>query len=205
MRSPSWSQLSPQEQKVLAPLAPEWDKLEPQSKQKWRGLAQRYPTMAPDEQQRVHQQMQSWAKLSPQERAVAREQYKSIKQLPPEKKAEVRERWQAYQSLPPETKRELAAKPAAAGEPPRAWRRPCHQDASDRHLRRHRNRHPPRQAPALDRIGAPAPIGTAPRRIAATAWRRAVRSAAGDGAGVHDRVRHVAAGVARERPRPPRI
>ena len=125
MRSPSWSQLTPQEQKVLAPLAPEWDRLEPQSKQKWRGLAKRYPKMAPDVQQRVQQQMESWAKLTPQERAVAREQYKSIKQLPPEKKAEVRERWQAYQSLPPETRRELAAKPITpGGTPPKALHSP---------------------------------------------------------------------------------
>jgi len=53
MRSPSWSQLSPQEQNVLAPLAPEWDKLDAQRKTKWRGLAQRYPKMEPVEQQRV--------------------------------------------------------------------------------------------------------------------------------------------------------
>jgi hypothetical protein len=72
MRSPSWSQLTPQEQKVLAPLAPEWDKLDAQRKQKWRGLAQRYPKMSPDEQQRIQQQMNTWARLTPQERAVAR-------------------------------------------------------------------------------------------------------------------------------------
>ena len=45
--SPSWSQLSPQEKQMLAPLASDWDKLDAQRKQKWRGIAQRYPKMSP--------------------------------------------------------------------------------------------------------------------------------------------------------------
>ena len=32
--SPSWSQLSPQEREVLAPLAPDWDSWDSQRKQK---------------------------------------------------------------------------------------------------------------------------------------------------------------------------
>ena len=52
--SPSWSQLTPQEKQVLAPLASDWNNLDAQRKQKWRGIAQRYPKMAPDEQQRLH-------------------------------------------------------------------------------------------------------------------------------------------------------
>ena len=55
MGSPSWSQLTPQEKQVLAPLAPDWENLDAQRKQKWRGIAQRYPKMGPDEQQRIQQ------------------------------------------------------------------------------------------------------------------------------------------------------
>jgi hypothetical protein len=109
---PSWTDLSPAERQILAPLAPpEWDKLDAQRRLKWRGIAQRYPRMTPTEQQRVQQQMRTWAQLTPQERAAAREQYKSMKALPPEKKQEVQQKWEQYQNLPPETKRELAAKP----------------------------------------------------------------------------------------------
>jgi len=74
MGSPSWSQLSPSEKQVLAPLAPDWDNLDAQRKQKWRGLAQRYPKMSADEQQRIQGQMKSWAELTPQQRQAAREQ-----------------------------------------------------------------------------------------------------------------------------------
>lgn len=41
MGSPSWSQLTPAEKQVLAPLASDWERLDPQRKQKWRGIAQR--------------------------------------------------------------------------------------------------------------------------------------------------------------------
>ncbi|MBA3777131.1 MAG: DUF3106 domain-containing protein, partial [Betaproteobacteria bacterium] len=53
LRSPAWSELSPTERAVLAPLAPDWQNLDATRKQKWRGIAQRYPQLAPDEQLRV--------------------------------------------------------------------------------------------------------------------------------------------------------
>ena len=72
MGSPSWSQLSPQERQVLAPLQSDWDRLEPQRKLKWRGIAQRYPNMGVEEQQRIQQQMKSWAELTPAQAGRAR-------------------------------------------------------------------------------------------------------------------------------------
>ena len=57
--APTWSQLNPREQQVLAPLQPEWEKLDAQRKQKWRGIAERYPKMSPTEQQRVQEQMRT--------------------------------------------------------------------------------------------------------------------------------------------------
>jgi Protein of unknown function (DUF3106) len=122
IRSLAWTDLSPSERQILAPLGPpEWERLEPARRQKWRGLAQRYPAMTPDAQQKIQHQMRTWASLSPQERQAARERYKTLKALPPEKKQEVQQKWEQYQNLPPETKRELAAKPlpadAAAGAP----------------------------------------------------------------------------------------
>lgn len=114
---PSWSQLSPAERQVLAPLASDWDRLDSQRKQKWRGIAQQYGKMSPTEQQRIQHQMKSWAELTPQQRQTAREQYKSLRQLPPDQKSEVRQRWEEYQTLTPDQKRELAERnPGNAGK-----------------------------------------------------------------------------------------
>ncbi|MFO1283302.1 MAG: DUF3106 domain-containing protein, partial [Burkholderiales bacterium] len=57
LKSPRWTELSPQEREVLAPLAQDWDKLDAQRKQKWRGIAQRYPKMSADEQAKIQEQM----------------------------------------------------------------------------------------------------------------------------------------------------
>jgi hypothetical protein len=116
LRSPAWSELSPTDRQVLAPLAPDWDHWDAQRKQKWLGIARRYSTMSPTEQQRVQQQMGAWAQLTPAQRQAAREQYKTLKQLPPEQREEVRQKWQEYQQLPPEKRSELAARTAPPGQ-----------------------------------------------------------------------------------------
>lgn len=117
---PSWSQLTPGERQILAPLQPDWETYDAQRKQKWRGIAERYPKMTAIEQQRVQEQMRPWATLSPQERAAAREQYKTLNKLPPEKKQDVRQKWELYQNLPPEERQKLGAKPVAPAAKPAA-------------------------------------------------------------------------------------
>ena len=112
MKSPKWSELSPQEREVLAPLQGDWDGLDAQRKTKWRGIAQRYPQMRPDEQHKIQEQMRPWSQLTPDQRRAAREQYKSISKMPPEQKTDVKQKWEEYQSLPPEQRRELASRPA---------------------------------------------------------------------------------------------
>ena len=69
---PAWSELSPSQQKVLAPLAPEWDQWDTVRRRKWVGIADRYPKMKPAEQERLQRRMEAWAKLSPAERKAAR-------------------------------------------------------------------------------------------------------------------------------------
>ena len=94
---PAWSELTPAQQQVLAPLAGEWDKLDSIRRRKWLGIAQRYPKMKPQEQQRLQKRMIDWAKLSPDERKAARERYQTLKKLPPEKRRQVRQQWEEYQ------------------------------------------------------------------------------------------------------------
>jgi Protein of unknown function (DUF3106) len=94
---PNWSELSPKQQAVLAPLAAEWDKLDTTRRKKWVTIANRYPKMKPDEQQRLQSRMQDWADLTPAQRRVARENYRSIKQLPRPQRGDVKQKWQQYQ------------------------------------------------------------------------------------------------------------
>jgi hypothetical protein len=94
---PLWSELSPKQQAVLAPLAADWDKLDTTRRKKWVVIANRYEKMKPDEQQRLQSRMQDWAALTPAQRRVAREKYQSLQQLPRPQRGEVKQKWQEYQ------------------------------------------------------------------------------------------------------------
>jgi len=117
---PAWSQLKPEQQRVLAPLKDDWPNLEAFRKRKWIGIANSYPRMQPDEQARVQRRMRDWAALSREERDAAREFYREIEKLPPEKKQAIREKWDEYQQLPEEKRRELSAATPRKGETPPA-------------------------------------------------------------------------------------
>ena len=44
---PTWSELTPPQQQVLAPLQSHWDQLDSTRRKKWVAIANRYPTMKP--------------------------------------------------------------------------------------------------------------------------------------------------------------
>jgi hypothetical protein len=94
---PAWSELTPAQQQVLAPLQGEWEQLDTTRRRKWVSIADRYPTMKQAQQQRLLKRMQEWAQLTPDERRAARERYRALKKLPPGQRKEVREKWQEYQ------------------------------------------------------------------------------------------------------------
>ncbi len=113
---PLWSELSPQQQHVLGPLAADWENLDTTRRKKWVTIANRYPKMKPDAQQRLQNRMQAWAKLTPEQRRVAREKYRSLKQLPSPQRQEVSQKWQQHQqSSTPEAVPDAAA-PDATGK-----------------------------------------------------------------------------------------
>ena len=107
---PAWSELSADQQKILAPLSPSWDTLESARKRKWIALAQTYPQLAPAEQAKLQGRMAEWAALSPRERALARLNYSETKRVPASDRAA---NWDAYQALPDEDKQKLAAQAAS--------------------------------------------------------------------------------------------
>ena len=107
---PTWTELTPAQKQVLAPLQAEWEQLDTTRRKKWVSIADRYPTMKPSEQARLQKRMQEWSQLTPDERRAARERYQSLRKLPPDQRKEVREKWKEYsqQSVAP------AAAPAEA-------------------------------------------------------------------------------------------
>jgi hypothetical protein len=113
--SPTWAELTPQQQQSLAPLSGTWRVLGEAHKRKWLALSQNYPTMPPGEQARLHSRMAEWAALSPQQRTQARLNFAETQQVDAGDK---RAKWEAYQALPPEEKRRLAAGANAAKPPP---------------------------------------------------------------------------------------
>ncbi len=97
---PLWSELSPKQQAVLAPLAAEWDRLDTTRRKKWVTIATRFPKMKPDEQVRLQRRMQAWAALTPDQRRVARDNYKALRQLPRPQPGELRQKWEQQKQSP---------------------------------------------------------------------------------------------------------
>lgn len=97
---PLWTELSPKQQAVLAPLAGEWDNLDTTRRKKWVTIANRYPKMKPDEQARLQSRMQAWAALTPAQRREARENYKTLRQQPRPPRGELRQKWDEQKQAP---------------------------------------------------------------------------------------------------------
>lgn len=98
---PQWSQLTPAQQGVLAPLQRDWEELDTTRRKKWIAIADRYPTMKPASQKRLQKRMQEWAQLTPQERQEARERYKRMRKLSRERRNEIKDQWEESQTAGP--------------------------------------------------------------------------------------------------------
>jgi hypothetical protein len=129
-KQPDWSQLTIEQQRILAPLVNDWNTLDERRRKKWLLLAKRYPQMKPEEQQRLQTQMQDWAKLTPEQRRIARENYKKLAKQPPEKREAVKQKWHEAQkqkqdpsksalTAPPTPPVDKAALPLEPASPPR--------------------------------------------------------------------------------------
>ncbi|HQA11179.1 DUF3106 domain-containing protein, partial [Zoogloea sp.] len=66
--APAWSDLTPDQQRTLAPLAREWRDLPDERKRKWAGIANRFPGYTPEEQSRLQGRMETWFSLTPEQR-----------------------------------------------------------------------------------------------------------------------------------------
>lgn len=115
-KAPDWSQLTPEQQQILAPLASDWDNFDNKRRKKWLLTAKRYPNMKPEKQQRLQAQMRDWAKLTPEQRSIARENYKKLEKQPPEKREVVKRKWRERQKLKQGTPENGRPAPAAPGD-----------------------------------------------------------------------------------------
>lgn len=108
---PLWSELTPQQQQALQPLAGTWGTINEAQRRKWLAVSKNYPSLSPDGQATMRGRMNEWASLSPLQRAEARLNFATTKELsgqltPQEKLA----KWQTYQSLSADEKQKLAEK-----------------------------------------------------------------------------------------------
>jgi hypothetical protein len=88
-----WQRLSPQEQRVLRPVAPDWDHMPGYQQERLLSSARRYPELQPIQKERFDQRIRDWATMTPEQRREARETFQGLRKLPPEKQHELRERW----------------------------------------------------------------------------------------------------------------
>jgi Protein of unknown function (DUF3106) len=99
-----WTNLTPSQRDVLAPLAAQWPSMEGSSRDKWIELANSYPHLSPAAQARIRSRMIQWAQVPAQQRGEARLRFQSSRQMSPQER---QERWAAYQALTPEQRQDL--------------------------------------------------------------------------------------------------
>jgi hypothetical protein len=88
-----WAKLSPEERRILEPVAPDWERLPGHQQQRLITSARRYPSLQPIQKERFDERVRDWATMTPEQRNAARETYQGLRKLPPEKQHELRERW----------------------------------------------------------------------------------------------------------------
>ena len=81
--NPHWSQLTEQEQSVLAPLQPEWNRYNPRKKQEFLALVGHWASLTPAEQTNVQLHLYDWALMEMPDRQAARRTFDRIESLPP--------------------------------------------------------------------------------------------------------------------------
>src|SRR6185503_6903385 len=95
LRTPQtpWSSLSPEQKRILGPVAPDWERMPGYQQQRLMSAARQYPSLQPIQKERFDQRIRDWATMTSDQRKAARETFQGLRKLPPEKQHELRERW----------------------------------------------------------------------------------------------------------------
>ena len=92
-KQPSWIQLRPVQQKILAPLSQDWDQFPDSRRKQLLASVNRYPKMTSVQQQRFSRRILKWSQLSKEQRGVARERFKQFQRLTPDQRTQIKRRW----------------------------------------------------------------------------------------------------------------
>src|SRR5690606_2489469 len=76
--APSWSQLSPQQRELLAPLERRWDRMPPVRRARLALLAERWAGMDQDQRRAARERLARWRGLNEERRALRRERWQQF-------------------------------------------------------------------------------------------------------------------------------
>ncbi|MGV3468277.1 MULTISPECIES: DUF3106 domain-containing protein [unclassified Limnobacter] len=102
-----WSELSPKQQELLAPLKGDWNSMTDAQQERWLKVGRKYENEPEDRQAIMRERVSTWSELSPREKAAARENYKALKE---KRQGERNSSWNSYQSLDPKKRDEFKGK-----------------------------------------------------------------------------------------------
>ncbi|HNA83295.1 MAG TPA: DUF3106 domain-containing protein [Thiobacillaceae bacterium] len=96
-----WSELSPQEQTALSPIAAEWNHLPAQQQEKLTRIAKGFAKLSPAQQQTLQRRLPGWTRMSSEQRKVARQNYQKLMELPQAKQERIKRDWLEARSPAP--------------------------------------------------------------------------------------------------------
>jgi hypothetical protein len=70
LRTPQtpWGTLSPDQKRILGPVAPEWERMPGYQQQRLMSAARQYPTLQPIQKERFDQRLRDWTTMTPEQR-----------------------------------------------------------------------------------------------------------------------------------------
>jgi uncharacterized protein DUF3106 len=143
----TWSQLSPEQQRVLSGFGTQWNTLPPERQQALAHGSERWLGMSENQRSEAQQRFSRWRSLPPDQRQSLRSRWQRFQSLPPGDQARVRENFRRFQQLPPERRQMLRERWHNAS--------PAQRQQMVEHAREMRQMQPSAHAPAAH--GGPPP------------------------------------------------
>jgi hypothetical protein len=97
----AWSNLSPDQQRLLSHFGSQWSTLPPARQQALAHGSERWLSMSSGERDQARQRFQHWQTLPPEQRNALRQRWQRFQALPPAEQARVRDNFHRFQQLPP--------------------------------------------------------------------------------------------------------
>jgi len=63
-----WRSLSPDQQRILGPVAPDWERMPGYQQQRLLGAARQYPNLRPIQRERFEKRIRDWSAMTPEQR-----------------------------------------------------------------------------------------------------------------------------------------